>query len=400
MSLLIRCARIVLLISLPFITTAQSASFLVVSDIHLDDAKEQIAIRPLARDAGTDTWAASQQEIKNLLCPTDSTKLPRFLIFLGDLPMHAPAAAIPKTMTDAGQVLGDLRRLAVACNTPLIYVPGNNDSPDSDYANFSERLFQNDSDGSRYWPVIGSNCSQNKAVITPGSDSLLAKLGCYSAWPLGPQGKLRVIVLNTVLFTWHHMAADRSEQCREELAWLGHQLHQVRTKGESALIVMHVPPGNDVFRKTTFWDTTIAVNNTTIQNNFLDTIDRYRVNIIGLLGSHTHMDGFKRLYNRNGQFTNLFISVPAVAPSALNNSALKLITYDDKFHLTRCTTLYLPTGEQQWQSIPVGIPGKQLKEYIAQLNDDQLDKIVGEIYNTGKKVPNLFGYDTDVRRSR
>jgi sphingomyelin phosphodiesterase acid-like 3 len=391
--------RLALLLCLPLFTTAQSASFLVVSDIHLDDAKEQSAIRPLARDAGRDTWAVSQQEIKSLLCPTDSTRPPRFLIFLGDLPMHASATAIPKTMTDAGQVLGDLRRLAVACNTPLIYVPGNNDSPDSDYANFSERLFQYDSDGARHWPVIGSNCSQNKAVITPGSDDLLAKLGCYSAWPLGPQGRLRVIVLNTVLFTWNHKVADRSEQCKEELTWLGHQLHQVRTGGESALIVMHVPPGNDVFRKTTFWDTTIAIANTTIQNNFLDTIDRYRANIIGLLGSHTHMDGFKRLYNRGGQFTNLFISVPAVAPSLLNNSALKLLSYDNKFHLTRSTTLYLPSGEQQWRSIPVGAPGRTLKQYIAGLSEDQLNKIVGEMYNTGKKVPNLFGYDTDVHRA-
>ena len=359
-------------------------SFLALSDVHLDWGKQQSGISPLARDGGTDTWIAAQHETTDLI--SDPAIAPNFILYLGDLPAHGSRATITTTLNDAGKVLADLRKLATQHHIPLLYVPGNNDSPDSDYGPFSLRLFHHDPDSTATWPSIG-------APLVPGSSSLFSRIGCYSAYPLGPETKLRVIVLNTVLFTWNYHSPDDSAECKAQIDWLGQQLHETRVKGERALIVMHVPPGFDTFRHKTFWTTRVSINHTTIQNCFLDTLDRYRTHVMGVLSSHTHMDGFKRLYNRNGQFITLLISVPAVAPSLLNNSALKLIRYDHKFQFTSSVTYFLPTGSDRWRTNTVATAP------LAAMTAEHFRQVVDSLYNTGKTIPNLFGPDLDVRRN-
>jgi sphingomyelin phosphodiesterase acid-like 3 len=359
-------------------------SFLVLSDVHLDWGKQQSGISPLARDGGTDTWIATQHETTKLI--TDPTIAPHFILYLGDLPAHGSRATITTTLNDAGKVLADLRELATQNHIPLLYVPGNNDSPDGDYGPFSIRLFHHDPDSTATWPVIG-------APALAGSESLFNRIGCYSAYPLGPEGKLRVIVLNTVLFTWNYRSPGDSAECQAQIDWLGQQLRQTRAKGEMALIVMHVPPGFDTFRHKTFWTTRVSINHTTIQNCFLDTLDHYKNHVMGVLSSHTHMDGFKRFYNKKGQFITLLISVPAVAPSLLNNSALKLIRYDHKLQFTSSVTYYLAGTGDQWHTNTVATAP------LAAMGTAHFKQVVVSLYNTGKAIPDLFGPDLDVRRS-
>ncbi|HEV2478564.1 MAG TPA: metallophosphoesterase [Puia sp.] len=101
--------------------------FLVVSDIHLDDSGNQAAILPAARNAGVDTWDTARTEINHLL----QNRSPRFIIYLGDLPLHVPPARVATAMTNAGTTLAALRGIAQDHHLPLLYVPGNNDSPDT-----------------------------------------------------------------------------------------------------------------------------------------------------------------------------------------------------------------------------------------------------------------------------
>ena len=369
-------------VALFWLSTAHAQhSFLVISDIHLDDAKDQGAILPAARNAGIDTWDTAQREINHLL----TTQYPRFIIYLGDLPLHVPVTAVASAMTNAGVTLKDLRGIARQHHIPLLFVPGNNDSPDSDYGKFSPALFEYDTAGAKAWPVIGA-----QKLKSP----LYEKLGCYATYPLGRQAKLRVIVLNTVLYTWIYHSANHDEECQKQLSWLGRQLAETKANHETTLIVMHVPPGVDVYKHNTFWTTNIIINGTTIQNNFLDTLASYRENIMGLLSSHTHMDGFKRLYDKEGKFITLLISAPAVAPSAYNNTAVKLIRYNAKKQFTESTTWYHNTS---WHRNLIR-DRQPLNSYLKQMDSTTLYQMIDTLYNTGIKVHNKE-LDIDVHRN-
>lgn len=356
-------------------------NFLVISDIHLDDTKDQAAILPGARNAGIDTWDTAQSEINHLI----RTQSPRFIIYLGDLPLHLPPTGIATTMSDAGITLKTLRTIAQQHNIPLLFVPGNNDSPDSDYGKFSPTLFDYDTAGAKAWPAIEAHALKPAAYNT---------IGCYAAYPLGRKAKLRVIILNTVLYTWNYRSPDHEAQCAEQLSWLGQQLRQTKARHETALIIMHVPPGIDVYKHNTFWNTKIPVNGTTIQNSFLDTLARYRDNIMGLLASHTHMDGFKRLYDADGKFITLLISAPAVAPSAFNNTAVKLINYNAKRQFTASDTWY-HTDTWHLNAIKSDQP---LNRYFEQMDSISLYHMIDTLYNTGVKAHNKE-LDIDIRRN-
>jgi hypothetical protein len=360
------------------------ASFLVISDIHLDPLKNQTDILPAARNTGADTWDTAKQAITQVL----TTNKPGFIIYLGDLPRHAPVDSISTSMSAAGKALADLRHIATTTNIPLLFVPGNNDSPDSDYGKFSPALFLNDPKAKGSWPAIGA---------TMISTALYKKLGCYSAYPFNHKAGLRVIVLNTVLYTWKYHSPNEDRERLQQLAWLGQQLRQTKANHEMALIAMHVPPGQDIYKHTSFWTTRSFPKQVTIQNKFLDTIDRYQNNIIGLLASHTHMDGFKRLYNKNKKFTSLLISDPGIAPSAYNNSAFKLIRYDSQYRLIASDTYFHRPGDAGWQVNTVESPDDlPLTTYISQMDSGQVYHLVDTFFNAGRKFHNKE-LDIDVR---
>ena len=151
--------------SAPDTAKPKTSSFLVISDIHLDPLSNQTTIRPAARNAGADTWDTAQQEIDHLLNTQDTTQKPGFIIYLGDLPRHAPPDSIVGSMADAGKTLTDLRNIATRSHIPLLFVPGNNDSPDSDYGKFSTTLFQNDPDAISSWPAIGATIISSTGVV-------------------------------------------------------------------------------------------------------------------------------------------------------------------------------------------------------------------------------------------
>ena len=375
------------IITICWLTTAGAQkNFLVISDIHLDDADNQSAIARNARNAGADTWDTAQLQITRLI----KSQSPKFIVYLGDLPLHVDPPEIATAMTNAGETLKTLRDIAQQHHIPLIFVPGNNDSPDSDYGKFSPALFQCDTAGAKAWPAIGT-------TIIKTSENLYPQTGCYAAYPLGRKAKLRVIVLNTVLYTWNYRSADHTAECEKQASWLGRQLHEAEAGHETALIVMHVPPGIDTYKGKTFWTTNVPVNGTTIQNNFLDTLAQYKNNIMGLLTSHTHMDGFKRLYDKDGKFITLLISVPAIAPSAFNNTAIKLIRYNKKKQFTKSTTYY---HVDAWHSNAIAAPNRQpLNAWFQQMDSTDLYKMVDTLYNTGVKAHNK-ALDLDVYRKQ
>ncbi len=407
----------VLLLAVSFIANitancqTKKPCFLVISDTHIDTT---LAITTYGSETGKDLWAATLPKLKQVI----ASEKPSFIILLGDLPWHAKRDSLPQlesAKANTGIVLHDLRELAEAEKIPLLYTPGNNDSQDGDYASFTatnkKTPFFLDKGHEQDWPMIANR----KAAI---ADSSIVGLGSYSAWPLGKKSKLRVIVLNTVIFTKSKKNQYSLEPGKQQadaaatMAWFEKEL--AASAGEAVLVAMHVPPGQDSYNNSgnNFWSPTLTYGTNTILDTFLNLVDTYKANIIGLLSSHTHMDAIKLLTNRSNQYTNFILSIPAITPDHQNNPAIKLVNYNpDNFTLTNFTTLYNPiknNGITAWDSsytfnnefhCPAGLtlPYYVKTEYAKDTSLKVFKQYVQNIYMVKSPQPNVNNMTMAVR---
>ncbi len=302
-------------------TSRPLSSFLVISDIHLNSSASQ---NDAHGDTGDSLWLAAKKEINTLI----AVKNPRFIIVLGDLPRHDNSTKKDsmKVRQNIEQVITYFKDSAkIPAGVPLIYVPGNNDSWNGDYSAFTLP----DSVYKVYgYPFIHVDSKMASDHACVANDSLLRSIGCFSIYPLGKKNKLKLIVLNTVLFNksngfpYSHDTLQQFADATKQINWLLRQLDHAARNGEKVLLAMHVPPGIDGFSLKPMW------YDKSIENAFLKAIKKYQQNIIGLLAGHTHMDGIRLLTTRAGNVDALLISVAGVAPGHGNNPSVKLIEYN------------------------------------------------------------------------
>jgi hypothetical protein len=275
-------------------------------------------------------------------------------VLLGDLPYHAdPNLDLSLAHESTGIVLKDLREAAQNANVPLIYSPGNNDSWSGDYRAFKapngDIPFDQDSTAIKDWPVINSgNCdiaAQNACL----ADNTLDSLGCYSVYPLGKKAGLKMIVMNTVMFasdeadrhSWHYYGPAGTQQAdvEKQMAWLEEQFKEGNPT-DAIMIGMHIPPGLD-YKGRPNWDDNLTYNGKSVQDAFLDIMGQHPNRIVGLLTSHTHMDGLRKMESASGDFYDLIVSIPGIAPGHGNNPGMKLFTYQpNTFEWMDFTTVY------------------------------------------------------------
>jgi len=307
--------------------------FLIVSDAHLHHGRNQSMALDSNSDSGDDLWQAAKSEIDLVI----KNNNPKFLIVLGDLPFHS-LGNLSDVDSSLVKVYSDLSEIARKNNLPLLIAPGNNDSYSGDYKPLTTNhpmFFQPDTDN----------------VATYANDSLATPLACYSVFPFGRSIKFRVVILNSNIFSSHidkrsglsSYGANQSIDADTEMRWFDDQLQEASKDSEHVLIAMHVPPGLD--GNQTLYD---HVNkymwfSAGIQNRFLDLIHEYEDNIVGLLASHTHMDGIRLLRNNHrDSITSMLISEPGIAPGHGNNPAIKLIEYDpNNFAIKNFVTYYM-----------------------------------------------------------
>ncbi|MEM9553121.1 MAG: metallophosphoesterase [Acidobacteriota bacterium] len=337
--------------------------FLLLSDIHLNDQRTQSAYGR-HHDTGTDLWTSLQHEIARIL---SSTNPPGFVLYLGDLPAHTDADPTPDIPDDIGEVLAGLRAVVEAAPKPipLLYLPGNNDSLDGDYCQFSdsrrdpEPPYTRDAGHARDWPLIhGPPCTR----VGTASDACLLDPthrldGYYSAYPTRDR-RLRVLALNTVMFNnsgYCSSWTDRAELGDQQLAWLEQQLGSASANDEKVIVAMHIPPGTSAYCDSSgslvdkpMWDQVDQ------QNTFLEHIDRYRDTIVGVFTSHTHMDEIRILHGPRGP-AELAISAPGISPNHGQNPSFKFVQYDpSSWQIIGATTRHvdrLPVSDPQDPSV-------------------------------------------------
>ncbi|MCB1034779.1 MAG: metallophosphoesterase, partial [Acidobacteria bacterium] len=301
-------------------------------------------------------------EVRDILA---SDPPPRFIVYLGDLPVHSDSAT-DEVLEDIGEVLRGLRTLAQSAPTPvpLLYLPGNNDSLWGDYCEFSdddrvpEPPYTKDDGHSLDWPMInGGSCAR----VGSGAEACLLDSthrldGYYSAYPMKDH-RLRVLMMNSVMFTGttcfnsDHPWNDRKDEGDRQLAWLGDQLESARQNGEKVLIGMHIPPGKDLYCKDGEPHRGQMWQDPAQQKTFLDHVETYQPEIVGVLTSHTHMDEIRILHGSKGP-VELAFSAPGISPNHSQNPGLKLVTFDADRELTDVTTYHttLPlSASNGWQ---------------------------------------------------
>ena len=360
-------------------TAAPPTTFLALSDVHYGVDADSHQYCGFYTETDDTLWTAAQTQAKALVNSGD----PGFLIYLGDLPAHCEDKV--KRETEFTTVLDGLAKLVVNTTTPLLYLPGNNDSVGPDYCTFTV-----DDNGKDKTPLDFSSAFADSPVVN-GELNIISRdavHGYYSVYPLGapPAGSgrpgLRVIAMNTVMFTDSFLSrnggcvdsATRQSMVSAQLDWVYGQLVDAASKKEKVILAMHVPPGVDGYTVAGphekhsdyayMWGKSLSYSGTKIkgatagdwvQKVFLeDLVAAHSPNIVGVLSSHTHLNGIRRLRDCSDTLVELNLSIPAITEDHGSNAAMKLISYDAGFEWTQADTYYATSGNNgyDWSAKP------------------------------------------------
>jgi predicted MPP superfamily phosphohydrolase len=350
-----------------------TAKFLALSDVHINGNMSGTAYGNVT---GTQLWSRAKTKIENVI----AKEQPKFMVYLGDLPAYIDSERAQNSHT----MLENLRNLQI--DIPILYLPGNNDSLEGDYHSFTNgtnnSVITNDFVAGNNWPVLNANSTK----ITVSNLDFNKEFGYYSVDLIDTNGTLKVIALNTVIFSSkevkdpetgnYHIAYNSkknsagdytygddgiSQQAATEkqMHWLETTLNKLG-KNDRVLLMMHIPIGIDGYGGTAMWNADLTFTNSAgtmlpLHDGFIELLSKKQPNIVGLLNGHTHMDGLRRIYktpakpprtsNKPGDMISFSISTPGIAVNHDNNPGFKLFTYDtSNYDLLDFTTYYaVPT---------------------------------------------------------
>ncbi|MBA3660987.1 MAG: metallophosphoesterase [Gammaproteobacteria bacterium] len=213
-------------------------------------------------------------------------------------------------------------------------VIGNNDSYQGDY--FQEINGSFFRDLANLWGPLIQN--QNER----GQFNQTFLKGGYYAINAHGDPRLRIIALNTVLFSSSARGKQVLSAAEEELNWLRNELKHVKTNHQKALILMHIPPGIDVFATLRFrLFTLIEFWQKKNAKAFQALLKENAEDIVGIFAGHLHSDWFQILTFPHSEFEIPLCGNPAVSPIFGNNPAFRSYQYSlDQQQLENYITYY------------------------------------------------------------
>jgi hypothetical protein len=226
---------------------------------------------------------------------------------------------------------------------PVMFAVGNDDSyadqgPDSTFlANTAEYFYTN---------------FLNGTVDHQAFFDTFRKGGYYSAEL--PGTNLLVLELNTVPFSPSYPVGDTSSAVAAELDWFDSTLAQAKAAGKKVWLLMHIPPGADIYSTAQHADSNGHITSATMmwkaeyQASFLQILAKYPGIIALTLAGHTHMDEYRI------QSSSAVIEItPSISPRSGNDPAFRVFTFShDTFKATDYQTLNydLATDPEQFNS--------------------------------------------------
>ncbi len=336
--------------------TANTSHFLVISDLHLDQSMGlTMTINPSKpnpfNDLDSGTFKTMLTEINHAIKNGVVTK-PQFILILGDISGHL--RLWPRSVEKNESAVFSLLR-AQFPQTPIFYVFGNNDALSANYGSFNDPTY----DGHDHSPYeiaqsqggwfdgflsTGTPC-QSKQSTYPCLITENTNQGYYSA-SLNP--KLRLIALNSIQFSTKR-AETTDNDAMMQLQWLATQLESAQKQHASVVIAMHIPPGNNSYDDTSFWQTKE-------QAAFLKLITQHQHTIIGLLASHTHAEELKIIKTPGHHIIQGLYLTAALSTSHGNAPSIKLFNLTEHHHswqLSNYETFYFSLKDSKLKLNPL-----------------------------------------------
>lgn len=221
-------------------------------------------------------------------------------------------------------------------------LPGNNDSDRSDYyvaphGPFLQTL-------ATHWSGLIKN-NDNRTAMRQEFPA-----GGYYAVDILPQKNMRLIMLNSVLFSTKAKGNHLKQAANDELDWLHAELIQAKKNNQRVLIGMHIPEGIDVyssihihlFRLIEFWQTEFS-------QRFEAELKQFSADITGIFVGHLHADWFQ--VQRFDDFHEIpILGTPSISPIFGNNPGFKIYSYSAQSRqIDDFITYYYPMSEGKWK---------------------------------------------------
>lgn len=347
------------------------STFLAISDIHLNNSNASSIT--YGQDSGIELW----NNVKNKMTDIIHKQTPKFIILLGDLPNHNDLINLQTNIAAVLKGLSGLDAISKK-NIPVFYAFGNNDSLENNYGPYAfngQNLFildtEHNSPATKGWPTLNANpdctispsfaCTYTTTSPMPATHaSDMAHVmndGYYSAYPLGGKVPLRLISLNTVIFSRSSLITGSAQlyAVQTEMDWFEDQLASAKANNEFVYIIMHIPVGMDAFYNLDdhdMWNSTLILNNgLRFRDAFLVIMEKYKDNIRIVLSGHTHEDELRALYSNKAlkKMSALDLGVPGVTPSHFNNPAIQIYLFDPLFRLEEIKTYYTTPTPTDWK---------------------------------------------------
>lgn len=220
--------------------------------------------------------------------------------------------------------------------TPVYAVIGNNDTYQRDYYTQANGPFLK-TIGALWQGLLQSD--KNKSQM----QSTFFRAGYYAV-TLPEPSNLRLIVLNSILFSTHAPGSNTAQLANEQLAWLKNQCQLAHDQKQKIIIAMHIPTGIDIFATLRFrLFTLIQLWESKYIKSFQQILENNATDIVGIFAGHLHSDWYQLITTNDIPF----VGTPAISPVFGNNPGFKIISYDTQSQqLKNFQTYYLPINKQ------------------------------------------------------
>jgi sphingomyelin phosphodiesterase acid-like 3 len=373
---------LILLSQLTYADLAQPKKFITISDIHFNPFTlcKMLSLKacPIAKrlqQAKVDDWAQifqvyAQTDIPNFHHDTNYVLLTstlhelqtvvkadhiQFMLFLGDALAHNYRAQYilythDKSKLGYSQFVAKtlqflIQQMQAALPQQTIFpVLGNNDSYSGNYKVVPQGIFFRDTMAS--WAGLIKD-EKNRESFKKG----FSNSGYYA---VVVDKNLKLIVMNTVLFS--PLAQDTSvkKAAADQLTWLNNELVLANKNKQRVLIACHIPYGVDVYKtvKSFFHGITEYWNDEYLLS-FKKILADYPYTVVAILPGHLHMDGFQVL-NLTKTYRIPISYTPSISPIFGNNPSYKIYSYDTvSYQLQNFDTFYYtldkPQRYRNWQ---------------------------------------------------
>jgi D-alanyl-D-alanine dipeptidase len=223
-------------------------------------------------------------------------------------------------------------------------VIGNNDTYQRDYQSTPDGPFFKDV--ARWWSSL-IKTKVNRTI----AQKEIANAGYYAVTIQGAP-LLRLIVLNTNLFSDNAKGSATQKAALEQLNWLTTELKSAKGKQQKVFIAMHIPEGIDIygtkhlrlFRVLDLWKNIYT-------ERFQKILAEFSTTITGIFAGHLHLDWSQQLSFKDGEIMKG--ETPSISPIFGNNPGFKIYQFSPQSFKVRgyATHYYYPLNKNQvWSS--------------------------------------------------